>query len=416
MPQFPARRSPHPRARRTGVVALGTAVAALVAAGPAYAADLVPVASWEVASGNALAVGGQGRVLVAVSPSGGDGVIRYSSAGRQLGRFGAPGRDAGQLDAPFGLATDAAGNAYVTDISARISIFSASGSVRAATPLGAPVGGPVIGTDVDVDPAGERWVAHTGNGTLPDGVLRFGGDGAGLASFGSAGGGDGQFAQPGGVASDGRGNVYVTDVRNHRVQRFTADGAFVRGWGQLGSGRSQLREPRGIAVDAAGDVYVADHGNARIQHYRPDGRLVASVPLPEVFPYRAAPWDLDFDAAGDLYVLHRRNAAIGAVIALRPVTGAAVRSTALRVAGGRVPVRLRCAAGSACRGTLGIRRGGTTVARGTFRIAAGRTATVRVPVSARGRAVLPRERVHAVTVRVQPARGRTVSTPLTLRR
>ncbi|WP_022928110.1 NHL repeat-containing protein [Patulibacter americanus] len=408
------------RSARRAPALLGLAVAVAGVAGAAVpsgaaAAEYTAVRAWEVKAGQGLAVGAKGDVYVAVSPSGADGVVRYSSTGRQTARWGTPGRDAGQIDSPFGIAVDGAENVYVTDIAARVSVFSGSGELRAASPLSGPGGATVIGNDIDVDRAGERWIAHNGRGSLANGVLRFGSDGTGLASFGGQGGGDGQFTTPGGVASDGRGNVYVSDVRNHRIQRFTADGTFVRGWGQAGSGRTQLREPRGIAVDARGDVFVADHGNHRIQHYRPDGTHVTSIPLPDVDPYEAAPWDLDVDRAGNLYVLQRKNAAIGAVNVLRPVTGAVVRSSRLRVSSGRIPVELRCADRRACRGTVSVRRGGTVVASGAFRVSARRSATVRVRTTARGRTVLRRASSHEVQVRVKPARGRAVSTPLILR-
>jgi sugar lactone lactonase YvrE len=39
-----------------------------------------------------------------------------------------------------------------------------------------------------------------------------------VASFGDQGVGDGQFMYPNGVASDGRGRIYVTDRQNNRIQ------------------------------------------------------------------------------------------------------------------------------------------------------------------------------------------------------
>jgi hypothetical protein len=41
-----------------------------------------------------------------------------------------------------------------------------------------------------------------------------------LTKWGSFGAGDGQFNEPFGVATDNRGDVYVGDTLNHRIQKF----------------------------------------------------------------------------------------------------------------------------------------------------------------------------------------------------
>ena len=41
-----------------------------------------------------------------------------------------------------------------------------------------------------------------------------------LLKWGSFGTGAGQFNHPAGVAADVRGNVYVADSHNHRIQKF----------------------------------------------------------------------------------------------------------------------------------------------------------------------------------------------------
>jgi len=64
---------------------------------------------------------------------------------------------------------------------------------------------------------------------------------------------------------NGKDNVYVTDVNNHRIQKFTSDGEFLTSWGSEGDGDGQFNQPEGIDVDLAGRVIVADTGNNRIQ-------------------------------------------------------------------------------------------------------------------------------------------------------
>ena len=89
--------------------------------------------------------------------------------------------------------------------------------------------------------------------------------------LGEPGSGPGQFAEPRGLAADGRGNLYVADTKNNRIQMFDSNGQFVRSFGTAGSGNGQLKEPCGVAVDSDGSVLVADTWNHRVAHFGPDG-------------------------------------------------------------------------------------------------------------------------------------------------
>src|SRR5437762_364528 len=97
-----------------------------------------------------------------------------------------------------------------------------------------------------------------------------------LTQWGGLGTGDGQFYYPVSVAVDGSGHVYVADynvggTENHRVQEFTSTGAYLRQWGTLGSGNGQFYNPGGVAADGSGHVYVGDTQNHRIQTFASDG-------------------------------------------------------------------------------------------------------------------------------------------------
>ncbi len=69
----------------------------------------------------------------------------------------------------------------------------------------------------------------------------------------------------GGIATDARGDLYVTDWKNCRVIHYSPNGALLASWGSPGSAPGQFNHPSGIAVDARGFVYVADTDNHRIQ-------------------------------------------------------------------------------------------------------------------------------------------------------
>ena len=88
---------------------------------------------------------------------------------------------------------------------------------------------------------------------------------------GDPGAGPGQFNEPRGLATDSRGNLYVADTKNSRIQVFDPNGQFLRAVGVPGSGDGQLKEPCGVAVDADGTVVVADTWNHRIARFKADG-------------------------------------------------------------------------------------------------------------------------------------------------
>jgi DNA-binding beta-propeller fold protein YncE len=85
---------------------------------------------------------------------------------------------------------------------------------------------------------------------------------------------DSQFNWPSAMLFDSQGNLYVTDVFNHRIRKIGVDGsvstfagAGVKGFGGDGAAAkdAQLNNPVGLAWDRNGDMYIADSGNHRIR-------------------------------------------------------------------------------------------------------------------------------------------------------
>lgn len=96
---------------------------------------------------------------------------------------------------------------------------------------------------------------------------------------------DGQFRQPTDVTWDHEGNIFISDgYVNSRIAKIDKNGDWVKSFGEPGSGPGQLNTPHSIAADAKGNLYVADRGNQRIQVFTPDGTLdreiKVNVPVP----------------------------------------------------------------------------------------------------------------------------------------
>jgi hypothetical protein len=96
--------------------------------------------------------------------------------------------------------------------------------------------------------------------------------------------------------------------------------------------------------------------------------------------------------------------------------GPSLAAKTLRSKRGKVPVKVACAGTETCRGTLAIKKGSAVLGRRSYRVAAGRSSTVKVSPSARGKRTIARSRSHRVTVELKPRGGTALKTKLTLRR
>ncbi len=98
---------------------------------------------------------------------------------------------------------------------------------------------------------------------------------------------DGRFRQVTDMAFDPQGNTYISDgYINSRVAKVDKDGNWIKSWGDRGSEPGQLHTPHSIAADAKGNVYVADRGNRRIQVFDGEGNLLRIMKI-----------DVPFDAS-----------------------------------------------------------------------------------------------------------------------
>ncbi len=77
-----------------------------------------------------------------------------------------------------------------------------------------------------------------------------------------------------GVAVDPADNVYVAEYQGNVVRKFNADGQLVGTLGGTGSADGQLRNPGGLATDSTGALYVTDAGNSRVQKFSSTGNFL----------------------------------------------------------------------------------------------------------------------------------------------
>jgi RHS repeat-associated protein len=251
-------------------------------------------------------------------------------------QFGSFGSGNGQLREPEGgLVADALGNVWVSDTeNSRLEEFNSKGEfVRIAGSSGEGSGQFKTTYGVTVDSSGNVWATDEGNSRVEE----FTGGGAFVKMFGWGvsngeskfeictsscraglhGSGNGEFYVPEGIAVDSKGNIFVADRGNKRVQELNSEDAFVRSitkpeekegpfylgldssgnlwvayswdnkigefdsegklirtWGTAGSEEGKLNDPYGVAVGPEGNVWVSEYGNNRVQVFTPTGEYL----------------------------------------------------------------------------------------------------------------------------------------------
>jgi sugar lactone lactonase YvrE len=93
------------------------------------------------------------------------------------------------------------------------------------------------------------------------------------------------FNRPTDVGWDTAGNIFVSDgYGNSRVVKYDKNGRFIASVGSRGNAHGQLNLPHTMAMDAKGNVYVGDRSNSRIQVFDNDLTFKA------IYDQVGAPW------------------------------------------------------------------------------------------------------------------------------
>ena len=312
---------------------------------------------------------GDGQVItpraIAIDPSDNvyvadqnDRVQKFNSSGVFQFKFATGGSSAGAVVAPSGVAVDrTTGDIYVSDgfserTSGIVQKFNSSGVFQLAWGTAGSGNGQFLNGagGVAVDSAGNVYVTDLGNHRIE----KFTSGGSFIMSWGTSGTGNGQFSAPEGIAIDLSDNVYVADTGNHRIQKFNTSGTFVTKWGTNGTGDGQLDTPWGVSVDALGDVYVADTNNNRIQKFSPTGTFISSCGTSGSGNGEfSGPQDVGADSAGNFYVADTANDRVQkfGVAAAAPVANAGPDQT-VECAGATTSVTLDGTASTAGTGTI----------------------------------------------------------------
>ena len=241
----------------------------------------------------AIAIADTGNATLRLITSAG---VASTLAGSTTQRGNADGHgSAATFSSPRGIAQDTAGNLYVADsLNHTIRKISASGVVSTfAGSAGSSGSSDGLGgtarfnhpTGVEVDASGNVYVADATNNLIrkiaPDGTVTTLAGLVGISGTQDGAGANALFNQPGGIAMDTEGNVYVADTGNSTIRRITPAGAVstlagLPGVAGLkdGSGLDAwFNQPLDLCRGADGALYVADTGNATIRRVGLDGTV-----------------------------------------------------------------------------------------------------------------------------------------------
>jgi len=194
-------------------------------------------------------------------------IIKYDRTGKRISEFTDP-----SLERPTGLAIDKENKRlYVVDTGTgkskinSVKIFDLDGKLTGQidNDTAGAAAAFIYPTYAGVDAKGNLYVTDTFNSR----VQQFDTNGKYLRTFGGLGDSWGHFDKPKGVATDSFGNVYVVDTGWSNVQIFNQSGQILLFFGGRGETPGLLGNPSSIAIDKRNRIYVGDYFNHRVEVY-----------------------------------------------------------------------------------------------------------------------------------------------------
>jgi trimeric autotransporter adhesin len=284
-----------------------------------------------------------------ISTVAGDGAEGFSGDG-------GPATSA-SLRCPFGVTLDSAGNIYIAD-TCNWRIRAVNTGTKAVTLLGIEIQPGDIetvagsSTGVAVDGAGNLYIADSDNYRIRkvsastgiittvagDGTEGYNGDGIAATSA--------ELGQPGGVALDSSGNIYIADTWNYRVRVVNTgataitvagvliqpgDIATIAGNGTAGyngdeiaATSAELDVPDRVALDSLGNIFISDAQNQRVRRVIASTGIITTVAGDGTAGYSGdggsaiaaelhSPGGVKMDSNGNLYIADIVNARVRVV-------------------------------------------------------------------------------------------------------
>ena len=255
-----------------------------------------------------------------------------------------PGTAAGfgaGFNSPAGISLDSAGNSYVADTGNNVVVrYDSAGNKTVIAGTGTAGnsgnGGPATAaalsapSAVTVTPNGAIYIADKGNNVVRridplTGVINVVAGGStttctlALNAFGDGcPGTQANLSGPAGLASDSRGNVFISDTGNNTVRELTSSGYI------FNVGGAVFSSPTGLQVDGGTNIFVADTGHSTIRKIVAVGGAVVTVAGngqngsagnggAATDAELSNPTGIALDAAGNLYIADTGNQVIRSV-------------------------------------------------------------------------------------------------------
>lgn len=207
--------------------------------------------------------------------------------------------DDAQFNCPTGIAVGSDGTIFVADTqNSTIRKVTQDGNVTTFAGLAGVIGSADgNGTNaqfnapqgVAVDPAGNVYVADTGNSTIrkisPAGEVSTVAGVAGYTNVFDGSGSDAQFNHPQALAVDNGGQIYVADTWNYTVRKISGINTVSTLAGRAGysgsldgaTNHARFSGPAGIAVDNNGTVFVTEFSSHTVRQITASGDVTTIV-------------------------------------------------------------------------------------------------------------------------------------------
>ncbi len=199
----------------------------------------------------------------------------------------------------IGVATNSKGHVFVYTRSGETRLFEFDQNGNYVREIGQGLYGFSFAHAVRVDPQDNIWAVDEGSNMVikfnPEGrvVMVLGRRPEALEQL-SAMPGAGAYAgtakpysfnRPTDVAWDAAGNIFVSDgYSDSRVVKYDKNGRFIKTAGSRGNQPGQLNLPHTMAADAKGNLYIGDRSNARVQVWDNDLNVKA------IYDNVGSPW------------------------------------------------------------------------------------------------------------------------------